>query len=252
MVRFLKRDDTAPAVASPVSPVAVADLKQQISIIRGQVDDLAKRRSTLALPAINGDKQSLAEIESIDIQRQRLRGQLETVEAGLRTMQNEQRHAASPAERSKRGYLHDRERYAQCFRVALVAVYESIARHCALLDQEGRVDELKRYVGGVPGSKTYVGIRGMIRQRASEITREHECRERLERDKGILPEHVAELKLMVEATSWCTDDLVAYVGDVAMPAEVKALLDQWDAGPLVKRDPTGAVHPAHAGYRHMR
>ena len=248
MVRTRNTASTIPAPTADTRPLR--ELIDERSDLEQRQQDFAWERAQLSLKwAHTRDEGSWRRIVEIDGACQGIASQIMSLTTAITSLQNEQRHAASPAERFKRAYLHDRERYARCFRVALVAAYEPIARHCAFLDKECRVDELKCYVGGVPGSKIYAGIRGMVRQRASEITHEHDYRERLERDQRILPENVPALKLMMEATSWCTDDLVAYVGDVAMPAEVKALLDQFDAGQLVERDLTGAVLPANAGHR---
>ena len=70
---------------------SISTLQTQVAAIHRQLKALARDREQLALPSLRGDVEALGRIADIDAERQQLALRLETVEAGIRALQQEHR-----------------------------------------------------------------------------------------------------------------------------------------------------------------
>lgn len=92
MLARLKGKAAAQAEATPTVPTE-ASLKASRAEIEAELRTLTQERNTLSLSAVSGDAQAATAIEAIDRDRQRLAGQVETINAALREL------ASKPRER---------------------------------------------------------------------------------------------------------------------------------------------------------
>lgn len=106
---FRKPAETAPATTA-ANPITQNDLREQISIIRGQIDALARERAELSLASLQGQASATSTIASIDQERLRLSAQLETVEAALHQLQRQHREQRTDEDGQRRRERFERQR----------------------------------------------------------------------------------------------------------------------------------------------
>jgi hypothetical protein len=96
MVRFLKRDDAAPAATVPVATTQAltqSDLREMIANLRAQIDGHARERAALSLAALEGNASAQKSIASLDQTREEAVRKLETAESALRAILVREREA---------------------------------------------------------------------------------------------------------------------------------------------------------------